>query len=595
MEQEQLKKVAVSDIFINTNFIIPIYQRNYSWKEKEIEQLIEDIDSSIQSPNSSYFLGNLIVNQKESRLYEVVDGQQRLTTLFILQRYLSTIFARDALCFEAREKSNRTLSALDDTGKLDIIDEFFSSEILDGLKIISNYFGKKQLDRNNFKSKLKNVFLIQVQVPQNIDLNHYFEIMNTRGEQLELHEIAKAKILEMLDSTEQRKVGAIIWDNCSNMDSYVQMNFKKEYREKIFTGDWSSLDKKVTSFESIVNLLKIQDNSKEEKSILEILGQEKIVQDKKPSGETEPNEDERFESILSFPNFLLQINSSKNDNLYEMEGNLDDKKFMLNLEWTWKSSINAKSFLFLLLKSRVLFDKYIVKREFARDYKDTGKWSLQRLEKYTDTTKGKSNDKPNYVATFSDRINKQLRTLQSCLRITYTSPKTMHWITLAIQNLLKDENANLTTILENYCSEKIKNSGFENESGFAIERIVFTYLDYLLYRDGNTKYDIKKLSEDWQFQFRNSIEHFYPQNPSELEKWEKPHLDCFGNLALITTSDNSKFSNVTPLAKVDTYKSIIDQSLKLMIMAKMVKDNHSWTKEMVELHKDEMFEILAGN
>lgn len=65
---------------------------------------------------------------------------------------------------------------------------------------------------------------------------------------------------------------------------------------------------------------------------------------------------------------------------------------------------------------------------------------------------------------------------------------------------------------------------------------MFSYLDYLLYRDGysyNGIEIVKPLADDWQFQFRSSIEHFYPQNPLELEKWQAEDLNCFGNLALI--------------------------------------------------------------
>ena len=80
-----------------------------------------------------------------------------------------------------------------------------------------------------------------MQVPQGIDLNHYFEIMNTRGEQLELHEIAKAKFLEVLDTEHDKKTAALIWEKCSNMDSYIQMNFDPRVRKSVFTNDWSSI------------------------------------------------------------------------------------------------------------------------------------------------------------------------------------------------------------------------------------------------------------------------------------------------------------------------------------------------------------------
>ena len=106
------------------------------------------------------------------------------------------------------------------------------------------------------------------------------------------------------------------------------------------------------------------------------------------------------------------------------------------------------------MKCRVLFDKYVLKREFARDYKETGKWSLQRLEKYRDNKK--NSDKPKYVGTLGDEgnDNKKLRTLQSCLRITYTSPKTMHWITVILSSLLANEATDIISVLENYCKKK---------------------------------------------------------------------------------------------------------------------------------------------
>lgn len=47
---------------------------------------------------------------------------------------------------------------------------------------------------------------MRVQVPKDIDLNHYFEIMHTRGEQLELHQIVKAKILSQLEDNKDKRV-----------------------------------------------------------------------------------------------------------------------------------------------------------------------------------------------------------------------------------------------------------------------------------------------------------------------------------------------------------------------------------------------------
>ncbi|WP_294426090.1 DUF262 domain-containing protein [uncultured Streptococcus sp.] len=504
--------IPVSRIFSNVHYVVPIYQRNYAWGSDQIEQLIEDI----MSTDNDYFLGNLIVNQKDNNVYEVIDGQQRLTTLFLLERYLGIAIANDALRFEARDKSNRTLAAVPNSNQL--TDELLSSEIKEGYKIIENYFEKTDLssEKEKFIKRLDKVNLIRVQVPAKIDLNHYFEIMNTRGEQLELHEIAKANILAKISSPEAKKIASDIWEYCSNMDSYIQMNYPNDKRNQIFSKDWSSLSDRIVDFDSLSCCYQNETVNEE------IFTLEEILQGKgELSGEStssEELENERFESIISFPNFLLQVNEAITRSNTDDDSSLDDKNFLTNLLNNWADESSAKHFLFMLLKARVIFDKFVLKREFARDYKETGKWSLQRLEKYRDAR----TDKPKYIGTFGgdeDNKNRQIRTLQSALRITYTSPKTMHWISLVLSSYLNDENADILKILESYAQSKVDAAGYEMASRFGFERIVFTYLDYLIYRDGysfNGHEIIRPLSSDWQFQFRSSIEHFYPQNPTEL-------------------------------------------------------------------------------
>ncbi len=591
---EDLKIIPVSDVFANINYLVPIYQRNYAWSETQIEQLIEDIESSIDGFNKNYFLGNLIVNQMDNNVYEVIDGQQRLTTLYLLEKYLGIVFAKEALRFEAREKSNRTLSYVSDSSNQELIEELSSPEILKGFKIVDNYFKNKNIDKGRFTQKLKRVFLIRVQVPQNIDLNHYFEIMNTRGEQLELHEIAKAKLLEVLESDHDKDVAALIWEKCSDMNSYVQMNFNVDVRRKIFTEDWSSLSQSIKNFDSIKSKISEKNKSIDKSFLIDILKENKMINVSNMQSE---DENERFESPISFPNFLLQVNAVMRK-LGEEDASLDDKYFLNNLSWAWSTSENAKDFLFHLLKCRVIFDKYVLKREFARDYKETGKWSLQRLEKYRD--KKKNNDKPKYVGTLGDEgnDNKKLRTLQSCLRITYTSPQNMHWISLVLSKLLENEATDVIQLLENYCKNKVADSDYQNKNGFGVERIVFSYLDYLIYRDGYSyegKEIISPFQEDWQFLFRSSIEHFQPQHPVEGECWEQDDLNGFGNLALITVSGNSKFSNLPPTGKINSYPSIINQSLKLKIMEKMTRlGDGKWTEEKANRHKDEMINILKN-
>lgn len=607
---EKLKVLKVSEIFTSKRYEIPIYQRNYAWKLKQIEDLIDDI----YGVNGDYFLGNLIVNQKDTEVYEVIDGQQRLTTLYLLQKYLGMNVPNDSLYFEAREKSNRTLSIIGTDQQNNLLEELKSEEIIEGYDNIKRCFNEKKIKSDKvkdiFKEKLNNVYLIRVQVPKDIDLNHYFEIMNTRGEQLELHEIAKAKLLSVLSNDLDKKVGAIIWDACSKMDTYVQMNFDFESRKELFLSDKSEneykLDIKFNNFDEIVEKIKISNDKKKDskndnnqgnnfntnksKKLIEILKGSNIA---RIDNKTVTEENERFESIISFPNFILHVNKVINES-EEKESMLDDKNFLENIQSNWQNEEKAKSFLYNLLKCRVLFDKYIIKREFAKNHKESGKWSLQSLKCY-------EKNKFNYVNTFDeDTKHKLLRTLQSCLRITYTSPKTMHWISLVLKSLMNNEKYDILKLLEDYCNKKVRKSDYrECNNGFGFERIVFTYLDYILYRDGYSYKDkeiIKKLDDEFEFQFRNSIEHFYPQNPSEKQigvNLDIDSLNSFGNLALITVSGNSKFSNLLPAGKVKSYPSIIKQSLKLRIMEYMININGNvWSKEVLEKHKEQMFNIL---
>lgn len=633
---ERIKMLAIADIFNNVEYVVPIYQRNYAWEKDQIEQLLQDI-FDVSEKTDDYYLGSLIVNKSGNR-FEVIDGQQRLTTIYLMMLCLNKklaekgsmraiIIPEGALIFEARDKSNETFKRM----KNDVSSsEWTSAELKLGYDIINNYFDTKQkFDLSVFCQNLEKVKIARVQVPEGIDLNHYFEIMNTRGEQLTPDEIVKARILAILHKSYGKEVEAAaakIWDACATMDSYVQMNFDTESRKRLFGETWMEFN--CNSFDKAVALC-----TPEEKT--QVANQKNITseEDDKPTfvlseflkngavlkennkQNKDSDEPERFESVINFPNFLLHVNAvvSENEN-----ASLDDKDFLNTLKPYWDDKAEnvverAKKFIFFLLKCRYLFDKFIIKREFYKDYREEGRWMLQGIKSYHD--KKRNSLKPQYFGTYnkSDAFildadddktrfdtdkTKTIRMLEACLRITYTSPKMMHWITDVLQALNNDEEVELIPLLENHCRQKVTESDFTKRSGFAIERIVFTYLDYLLWRDGyscNGSSMIEKM-ENYHYQYRNSIEHFSPQHPAEQKPWEDDILNSFGNLALVTVSGNSKFSNNEPIGKIKGFESVVNQSLKLKIMAKMTELNQgNWTPEMAANHKNEMVKILQND
>ncbi|MFS9314157.1 DUF262 domain-containing protein [Streptococcus infantis] len=595
----QPDELNVVNVFENGDYVIPIYQRNYAWRKKEIEQLLTDIDDLDESNSGKYYLGSLVVNQVQPRVYEVIDGQQRLTTLFLLLRYLDhPSVERNPLKFEAREKSNITISDIKT-----VMDSknpsLYSEELVEGYEIIKKYFQSKNTGDNyikRFRDKITTVTIVRTQVPQNIDLNHYFEIMNTRGEQLELHEIVKAKILGAIKSEnrfseEDKKdklIASTIWDACAQMDNYLQMAFPLKIREKIFSENWDMM--KMTDFSDLRDIFNEEENSDETKFTLKSILQAPDPTVSNQSYERE-EENERFESIINFPNFLLQVNEAMEMTETDHDSGLDDKRFLDLLKDRWTTKEKALEFIYALLKYRYLFDRYIIKREYIGEYKVEGKWSLQKLVMYED----KKGRKPSYKSTLDltdqeeGKDNQQLRLLESCLRVTYTSPKTMHWIARVLTSVNKEPDGNLLiTSLEKYCCQKIESSDYRNRRGFSIDRIVFTYLDYLLAKDRVSEFST------FQFQFRNSIEHFFPQHPINGDNSVTvENRDMFGNLALITVSANSKFSNRFPIEKVEHFPSVIEQSPKLKVMSDLVKKyDRKWDNDCVKEHHESMLSLL---
>ena len=208
-------------------YAIPRYQRAYAWEEKEIEQLIDDICDD-NDPKRDYYIGSLIVARRKAGdgvEYEVIDGQQRLTTIYLLLQCLldEGYFSRgdvsvgEALSFDCRSKSNYTLAYIrGDAQKSEGKEELLDQSILLAVDIIKKKlvreFGDRVEDQKKFVDRLKHVVLYRIEVPEHTDLNRYFEIMNTRGEQLEQHDILKARLMNYLDDACEREAFARIWE-----------------------------------------------------------------------------------------------------------------------------------------------------------------------------------------------------------------------------------------------------------------------------------------------------------------------------------------------------------------------------------------------
>ena len=87
-------KYSIEEAFKECFYIVPDYQREYVWTDKEVHQLLEDIGEQIDSGTTrEYFIGTILVSPTDQKgHYEVIDGQQRLTTFFLLLCALKNLF-----------------------------------------------------------------------------------------------------------------------------------------------------------------------------------------------------------------------------------------------------------------------------------------------------------------------------------------------------------------------------------------------------------------------------------------------------------------------------------------------------------------------
>src|SRR5258707_1885541 len=79
-------RYSIEEAFRECFYIVPDYQREYVWTEKEVHQLLQDIDEQFDGEQRrEYFIGTILVSPTEQKNhFEVIDGQQRLTTFFLL-------------------------------------------------------------------------------------------------------------------------------------------------------------------------------------------------------------------------------------------------------------------------------------------------------------------------------------------------------------------------------------------------------------------------------------------------------------------------------------------------------------------------------
>ena len=192
-----LKILSVGDI--TGDFFVPAYQRGYRWGEHEVRHLLDDIR---ESNGSTYYLQPVVVKGRDDGSWELVDGQQRLTTLYLIFQYLKGTHLPSAatnysITYETREGSKAYLDHLSAADAGSNIDFF---HMFNAYQCIEEWFAKFAHRTTHEATRLYGYLFDSVKVlwyeaPQDVDSTELFTRLNVGRIPLTDAELVKALLL----------------------------------------------------------------------------------------------------------------------------------------------------------------------------------------------------------------------------------------------------------------------------------------------------------------------------------------------------------------------------------------------------------------
>ncbi|GAA8947314.1 DUF262 domain-containing protein [Helicobacter pylori] len=236
---------------------IPIYQRPYQWTEENCEKLLDDLFFNYEDDRESdYFCGSLVLiliseDSKKAKTYDVVDGQQRLSTFILLAKVLATLFL-ERLTEESKEylqeslnsrhgkKDRLNFNAIGFNSKKDFqyaLTSFNDAHVsnnknnyLKNAVCLKNYLRKKEIeDINDFIEWLYfKVVFITITCPDADKALRIFNVLNARGLALNATDIFKGELLKHTKEHEREEFVSrwnALSQKCSDNDLAIETLF----------------------------------------------------------------------------------------------------------------------------------------------------------------------------------------------------------------------------------------------------------------------------------------------------------------------------------------------------------------------------------
>lgn len=636
--------------FLQNYFSIPIYQRLYVWGEEQVELLVEDVLNSFLSQKELY-LGNILLKKSADNTYELIDGQQRFTTLWLLFNFLEAQIKNNKFCMH-QEKPRLQFSIRDDVahflneipsrlkeGKFPSAPESSPDmqRMVKALSIIKTKVSE-QFNASDNQQKLEalhefllsHVHLIVTFVPNNTDLNKLFELINGRGVQLQQHEILKALILEKI--TDKRDFYGRVWDVCSDMNHYVHRNLKNalvkkdgEKQTRYTWADYFNENPHSKSLDELEKLFSVKNTEQlsSDTSLAKVLSladidnsganEQPVKQDKADDLE----QSESVESIVSFSTLLLYalatFDSAFIANQKERLPEYIDKNLIKIFRFYFEpiSQFSSENFMAHLFKLRVVFDENVIKFVEPKEHEE--RFGLNRMPAIAKLQKNEA-----VAKQASDDCSTQL---QAMLYHAFTRT-TQYWLIPYLKKLIESEPKNLIEPLD--LLKKIDHQLYASkDDGTVLQKAIdfksdeysepcyrikvgadnyHVYGQYWFYKMDWVIYFLAKKSPEllngvdvsnFVFTARNSVEHIYPQKDGSGIGW----LHNFGNLVLISVGMNSTYSALPLNEKKEKHESFKkkygrSETLKLDLLYKQLGSKTELGQDEVEKHQQTCFKLL---
>lgn len=623
------------------HFNIPIYQRLYVWGEDQVLTLLNDLVNAYEHDEDLFFLGGtLLVEQEggEGRHFDLIDGQQRFTTLWMLchawrealKPFLTVTTDKSTeprIRFAIRPEVNRFLETLafGERGQ-SVPDEEATKRMRTALDLMKSVFEKRSLPAGvtdpvaHLAGLTEFVFgkvkFVITTVPRETDLNKLFEVINNRGIQLQHHEILKARMLDALTEAE-RGPYAVLWEACADMENFVERNLWGNFMG--FASDVADCYErgeliKAQAVRELLGRRMQEQHAHHTLSLDDILKSENASQTPEIPTEADDTEPTWVRSIFGFPLFLQHTLRIW---LLENEGQdlprLLDRELLALFEAhffqdTTKRAENVRSFIDLLWRLRVLFDEHIIK------WADQGEDEIHLISSISVST---SSGKRYMSRSRETDSHRAFSLLQSML---YHSQEitTQYWVTPLLlflhrnpgekaeryfaylrhlDNHLLGSEADDSLVVRTLAFMKdpwqrralIHQTELTKPSGVRFAHYWFYKLEFVLWFQEN------RATEKWK-KFRltakSSVEHISPQRPTERDDNRvNQALDHFGNLALVSRSLNSEYGNLPYNEKrqrfLNNNKSRLD-SLKM----DLIYENEQWNDTKAFTHQEEMIRSI---